>query len=258
MSLAQRGDLEGRADTQVLLGDRVLVLALTAGWAQVVVPDQPTPLDARGYPAWIPTAQLSAVSPPPAATVATVLATTAGLRPLAGSAGSTLEVTFGTRLPVLGMAGNDVSVGLPAGRVMTVPRSQVALTSAGAPALPPTGASIVATARGFLGLAYLWAGTSGYGYDCSGLAYSVFRVHGITLPRDADAQAGAGRPVPRTALLPGDLVFFATAGYVHHVAIYAGGGLIIDAPGTGGAVEVTQLSSEPYASEYYGARRMLP
>lgn len=54
----------GRVDTQVLLGDRVLVTELTRAWARVVVPDQATPLDARGYPVWIPRRQLTASRKP--------------------------------------------------------------------------------------------------------------------------------------------------------------------------------------------------
>ena len=49
--------------------------------------------------------------------------------------------------------------------------------------------------RQFLGLHYLWGGLSAWGYDCSGLTWAVYRAHGITIPRDADAQFAAGTPV---------------------------------------------------------------
>ena len=51
------------------------------------------------------------------------------------------------------------------------------------------------SAEQFLGLHYLWGGLSTWGYDCSGLTWAVYRTHGITIPRDADAQFAAGRPV---------------------------------------------------------------
>jgi cell wall-associated NlpC family hydrolase len=61
--------------------------------------------------------------------------------------------------------------------------------------------------------------------------------------------------VGRSALQAGDLVFFATNGYVHHVAMYAGNGKILDSPRTGAAVEVIPLSTYP---DYATARRVLP
>jgi gamma-D-glutamyl-L-lysine dipeptidyl-peptidase len=121
---------------------------------------------------------------------------------------------------------------------------------------PPTGARIVAVARRFVGLAYLWGGTSAYGFDCSGFTYTVYRRFGIRLPRDADRQALHGTPVARSALRPGDLVFLAGPGgrgHIHHVAIYTGAGQVIEAPSTGDVVKIVPLSS--LLGEYAGARR---
>lgn len=96
-------------------------------------------------------------------------------------------------------------------------------------------------------------GTSGFGFDCSGLTYLDYRARGRTIPRDADAQAATGAAVSRDALRAGDLVFFAARGTVHHVGIYAGGGRMVDSPQTGGVVEVVVVASGGYA----GARRYL-
>ena len=100
-------------------------------------------------------------------------------------------------------------------------------------------------------------GTSGFGFDCSGFTHLVYAMHGVTIPRDADAQAVAGTPVARADLQPGDLVFFASKGVVHHVGIYVGGNMMLHAPQTGGVVSVVSLAAQPYASEYAGARRYL-
>ncbi|HEX9097759.1 MAG TPA: C40 family peptidase [Candidatus Dormibacteraeota bacterium] len=251
MSDRQKADLIDRADTQVLVGERVGVLAVAGGWAQVVVYAQSTPLDRRGYPAWIPVVQLTALPPPPAANVATVTAPTAWLRDASGA--PVLEASFGTRLPVVRTGTATIRVGLPGGRELSVDRALVSVTTSTAPALPSTAQAILATARGFLGLPYLWAGTSGLGYDCSGLVYTVYRAHGILLPRDADAQALVGRAVARAALQPGDLVFFTSNGYVHHVGIYAGNGTLIDSPHTGATVELVPLATY---TDYASARRV--
>lgn len=252
MTWSQKADLIDRADTQVLLGDRVRVLAVSAGWAQVVVPAQSTPLDARGYPAWIPIAQLSAVAPPSASATAAVTAPTAWLTGLNG--GPSMELSFGTRLPVVSNQGNVVQVGLPGGALGRIDNAQVVAPTAAT--LLSSADSILASVRQFAGLQYLWAGTSGFGYDCSGLVYTVYRMHGVVLPRDADAQAAAGHWVARAALQPGDLVFFgASASTIHHVAIYAGNGQILESPQTGSPVRLVALS---IYGDYFTARHVLP
>ncbi|HYM66442.1 MAG TPA: C40 family peptidase [Patescibacteria group bacterium] len=254
LTASDQAGLIDRADSQVLLGERVDVLAITAGWAQVVVPDQPTRLDARGYPGWIPVAQLSGAAPVTAAWTATV---TQPLASLTRDRAAVMEVSFGTRVPQVGWGDGTVKVGLPGGGVLEVALNAVALSHSDQPALQPSAASVMAAARTFLGLRYLWAGTSGFGFDCSGLVHLLLRVHGVTVPRDADDQAKVGAAVSRAQLQPGDLVFLAAGGTVHHVALYAGNNSVLDAPDLGKPVQVVSLASEPYASEYAGARRVI-
>jgi cell wall-associated NlpC family hydrolase len=164
-----------------------------------------------------------------------------------------LEVSMGTHLAVVHRSGSSWEVRLPSGRLALVPTSSVVTHP-----LAATARSLIASARRFLGLAYLWAGTSGFGFDCSGLMQIDFRIHGIEIPRDSAAQAVAGRAVRRSALRPGDLVFFATGGVVHHVGMYVGNGMMLHAPHTGSQVELTSISAGAFAHEYAGARRFLP
>ena len=259
MTLTDRRGLVDRADTQALLGDRVVVTSVQGSWVKVVVPDQPTPLDARGYPGWVPSRQLSATAPATATSVATVTARTAWLRADNAGAAPTTEVSFGTRLPVLTGAGGDwVRVGLPGGLTRRLARSSVAVHAAGSAARPATGLLLVQSAQAFTGLPYLWAGRSGFGFDCSGLTSLVYRVHGVTIPRDADAQMAAGRAVSSAGRGPGDLLFYATSsGYIHHVSMDAGAGLMVQSPATGKTVETIPVSTASYAAQYAGARRFL-
>lgn len=256
MTLAERRALNGLADSQALLGDRVRVVGLRPAWAKVVVPSQPTPLDARGYPGWVPRRQLTALPPAAAADRATVRLRLAWLREDRVDGDRVYRISYGTRLPVRSTTATYVRVVTPLGVVRRVARTAVVVHPAGEPALERTGPSLVAGAKTFLGLPYLWAGASGFGLDCSGLTWLVHRVHGVRIPRDASPQSVGGTAVG--TLRRGDLMFYATSGTVHHVSMYADDGLMVHSPGTGERVEVIPTSTQPYADEFLRARRYLP
>jgi cell wall-associated NlpC family hydrolase len=255
MTLTDRRGLNDRADTQALLGDRVIVVARSGSWVKVVVPEQPTPLDLRGYPGWVPAVQLTAVRPVASTSVVTVVARTTYLRTDNVLVTPVTEISFGTRLPRVGVTGAWVRVATPTGRVLRLAAGVVAVRAPSAAALPMTGSDVVRAAQMFTGLPYLWAGRSGFGFDCSGLTSLVLRAHGVVTPRDADAQAVKGTKVSSSVPRPGDLLFYATRGYVHHVSFYAGNGRMVQSPRTGSAVQTIAMSTPSYARELSGARR---
>lgn len=264
MTTAQKRWLVGRLETQALYGTRVLVTATTKdsrgrSWSKLVVPSQPTPRDSRGYPGWVPTRQLTATAPASSSSYAVVTARLAWVYSSAATVGTTagrvVQLAYDTRLPVAHASASAVEVVMLGGRHRVLRSRDVAVRAAGS-AVRGTRAGVVAAARTMLGLGYLWGGTSGFGYDCSGLTYAVFDVAGIRLRRDADQQARHGTTVSWGQLRAGDLVFYkSSSGAIVHVALYVGTingkRSMLEAPQTGVPVRITPLRSSGYA----GARR---
>jgi cell wall-associated NlpC family hydrolase len=255
MTLSQRRALDLRSDTEALLGDRLVVVRLRPKWAKVVVPSQPSEKNPRGYPGWVPRRQITATAPRSTAQLATVTSRTAWVRSDDSAATRVVEVSFGTRLPVVEQVPGYVRVSMPRGAVRRLPVGAVVVRGRGEPAIAPSRAGLVRTARSFLGLQYLWGGLSGFGLDCSGLTWLAHRVEGITIPRDALPQSQHGRTV--TTRQAGDLLFYASHGLVHHVSMYLGGGQMIHAPRTGQPVQIVPFSAPPLRGEYVGARSYL-
>ena len=256
MTLDERRALDGRSDTEALLGDRVVVVRLRPHWVKIVVPSQPSQKDSDGYPGWVPRRQLTARAPTRMAQVATVTTRTAWLRTDDADHLRRTEISFGTTLSVLGQASHFVRVLTPRGAVRRLYASAVALHTPGDAAIGPSRASLERTAKSFLGLPYLWGGLSGFGIDCSGLTWLDYRAHGIRIPLDALPQSRHGRRASTPGV--GDLLFYASDGLVHHVSMSVSGGYVIHAPHTGSVVEIVPFSEEPLRTEYAGARRYLP
>ncbi len=194
-------------ETQLLLGEEVVLLERVGSWARVECPEQPRCIDGRwgGYLGWV---RIDALIPKRQTPNATVQLPWVAVQGVALSMGSRLlaEELDPQRLLVL----------LPDGRRGVLPKA--ALT-------PPH--SLAATATAFLGAQYLWGGRSAHAVgshtsvDCSGLTNLVYRAHGKRLPRNACDQARFCRQVEKPE--PGDLVFLASRKdptFVDHVMLY--------------------------------------
>ncbi len=122
--------------------------------------------------------------------------------------------------------------------------------------------SLVTYAKKFLGVKYVYGGSSPKGFDCSGFVSYVYNHFGISLERVAADQARQGTKVSRANLKPGDVVFYDTNGgknYINHAGIYIGDGKFIHASSGSNAhkVVISSLSEGFYSNAYMSARRFL-
>ena len=127
-----------------------------------------------------------------------------------------------------------------------------------APVVVTVGQQLVAEAKNYLNVPYVWGGTTPKGFDCSGFTQYVYKQLGYSIKRTAAQQLTCGTEVTGS-LQPGDLVFFtntyATTAAASHVGIYMGDNLFIHA--AKGGVKITSLNHEYYAPRYIGARRIV-
>ena len=227
LTTADRLGLMGRATTQALLGEPVLIVAESEGWTEVRLPWQPTSTDARGYPGFVRTAHLTSA-------------------PSAWADGGLIEAAITTtrlshRPATTAHEAQIVSIGSA-----LFPDSPLGRNEEPAPLRPFT-----VHLEQFLGIGYLWSGLSGWGVDCSGLIHVCARAAGLIIPRDSVDQYSA---VLRGELdLP--LLFFAhpegheRAGKVRHVAVDLGDETMLHAPRAGHVVEVISASTPPYDTD---------
>lgn len=120
----------------------------------------------------------------------------------------------------------------------------------------PYAAAAIAAARTRIGDPYVWGATGPKSFDCSGLVQWAYAQAGLSLMRVAADQYRSGPVVPLDALAPGDLLFWATdpavKATIHHVALYVGGGQMIEAPHTGAFVRLVPIRLGP---QFAGAVR---
>ena len=129
----------------------------------------------------------------------------------------------------------------------------------GASASASAGERVVQIAEQFLGVPYVYGGSTPAGFDCSGFTSYVFKQMGYSLYRSSYQQINNGIPVSKSELQPGDLLLFKRQGAsrIHHVGIYVGNGMMIHSPQTGDVVKYTSIVTGYYNNCYYAARRIV-
>jgi cell wall-associated NlpC family hydrolase len=247
--------------SQALLGQLVGVIEVRGAFARVETPDR--------YRGWIRRAALVLyangrakryATTGPVAEVTSLMANlyrdpdVTKARPKAQAPlGTRLEVVRGPQPP----ENRWLTVRLPGGETAFLQAGDVHLADAASERPRGSETDLVATARRFMGAPYTWGGMSPLGVDCSGLVSLVYRVNGVSLPRDADMQFAdpAATTVERDQLRPGDLVFFGKQ-KITHVGMYVGSGTFINATTHGTpTVHEESLDDPHWRALYRGARR---
>lgn len=120
-----------------------------------------------------------------------------------------------------------------------------------------TSQQLLSTAKQYIGVSYVWGGTTEKGFDCSGFTQKVFADLGYQINRTAASQFAQGTWVSKENLQIGDLVFFNTNGHgVSHVGIYIGNNQFINSSSSKG-VSIASLNSTYWKNRYVGAKRIV-
>ncbi|MFF0340904.1 NlpC/P60 family protein [Kribbella sp. NPDC004875] len=247
MDTETRLGLHGRTLTQLLFAEPVLVRSERDGWSEIVAPWQPSSQDELGYPGWVPSSHLgelptSATDPVAVAVPTAPLLAEPGGQPLA-------ELSFATVLASDEHTDGYTRVATPDGGSGWLADAVLRSVSE-----PSDVEERLRLGRQFLGLEYLWGGTSAYGLDCSGLIHAVSRVLGLRTPRDAHDQADTLPNIPIDEARPGDLYFFGRPGkVVHHVGFVSTAGML-HASETGKRLEDGPLTDDRRATLVRAAR----
>jgi hypothetical protein len=231
----------GSLETQCVMGEKIGVVEVRGNWTRIVALEQPSRKDERGYPGWVYSRNISFTeqSKP-------VMLVDDAERVYDEEKRIECTLLLGSRVDLMGYKDDMARICLPNGTVGYVRAKRVSSGS-----LERSAESVISHIYNFLGIGYLWGGTTPYGFDCSGLLYRVGKVQGYDLARDSSDQAFQGTEIKSPQR--GDLVFIGENGRVTHVALYLGKGEIIHDVGFSGGsmVSVSKLSDYADSVIYY-------
>lgn len=248
--------------TQAILGTPVKVYKKDGGWYYIQTPE--------GYLAWVDYGGVTPFSENDLSSWKTAdkviyLKTYGFSYEEANTASQTVsDLVAGNILELLGNENGFYKVKYPQGKIAFIEQANSQPYAQWLEALQPSGKSLVETSKSFMGIPYLWGGTSAKGMDCSGYTKTIFFLNGIILPRDASQQIHTGIEVDSIRnfehLIPGDLLFFgrkATATSperVIHVGMWIGDNKFIHAMGD---VHISNMDTTAEDFDEYNYNRYL-
>jgi cell wall-associated NlpC family hydrolase len=249
---------QAELSTQALMGTGAKLLKKQGGWCYIQLPDSymgwleesaMKVTDAAGHDAWMSASKV----------IVTSFFCVVREHPSTNSL-PVSDAVAGMVFKKIGVSGKWASVELPDGRRAYIEKSSVEDYTTWKKSRKLTGENIEKTAKLFLGVPYLWGGTSPKGVDCSGFTKTVYRLNGMELRRDASEQAREGENVEAgegfVNLKKGDLLFFGRKGMderserITHVGIYLEKKEFIQS--SGGGASVTLNSFDPSAANFRG------
>jgi len=253
--------------SQAIYGSNVTLLTARGEWSRIQTADR--------YRGWIPSRHLRLIQNGTGYATSGVIVQVESLfaniyrEPDVTRHKPVLTIPFESRLQVMeDQSGSDETKaegkGTPDGWLQVrLPDKSSAWVQSGDVVADPKPLSILESielARRFLGIPYLWGGSSSFGFDCSGFTQMLMRSRGINMPRDADKQAAwpGVIPVDRKALQPGDLLFFgSSAKAITHTGMYIGDGQFIhDSTNGHPVVQIGRLDDQPWTQLLVASRRV--
>lgn len=165
---------------------------------------------------------------------------------------NSLQAIINSSAQNAGISSIQLPVATPIAPRKTPAPVKVSQDAQGTGPVDQTGQAIVNVARKFIGVPYLWGGTTRKGLDCSALLQIAAKQAGVTIPRTTYQQIKVGKPIAPNQVQPGDAVFFGNATAPHHVGIAIGGGRFIEAPHSGSHVRISTLAGR---TDFVAARR---
>jgi cell wall-associated NlpC family hydrolase len=252
--------------SQAIYGSNVTLLTARGEWCRIQTADH--------YKGWVPSRHLRLVQSGAGYATAGVVVQVESLfanlyrEPDVTKHKPVLTIPFESRLEVIPDDANDkgkksgkgshegwLQVRLPDKRSAWIQSSDV-VTDPKPLSIPES----IELAKRFLGIPYLWGGTSSFGFDCSGFTQVLMRARGFNMPRDADKQAEwtGVVAVDRKNLEPGDLLFFGSSPRkIDHTGMYIGDGQFIQDTTEGHpVVQISHVDDEPWAHLLVASRRL--
>jgi cell wall-associated NlpC family hydrolase len=252
--------------SQAIYGSNVTLVVARGEWSRIETPDH--------YKGWVPSRHIRTVltgngyaTSGPVVQVQALFANIYS-EPSVTRHKPVITVPYETRLEVVSPDGDSVKNAKASGKKVegwlqvrlagkTTAWVQSSDVSADAKLLSIT--ESIELAKRFLGIPYLWGGTSSFGFDCSGFTQMIMRSRGINMPRDADQQAAwtGVTAVERKDLQAGDLLFFGSSPKsITHTGMYIGDGQFIQDTTNGHAVEqISRIDDDPWTRLLVACRR---